>query len=336
MYVSQKIDLVAQPHLEQAAKENGAAPAESSSDGPSAALRAAQAERDAILAEEEEESQMLRDRLRDVGVIDEEEQDELESQTEATERGATSSEWESAWDQESGEEDNKDFILAPKKRRKRGKGKPIERHEGHILQRKNRDEVMTLLGVLHLGMITLRVPIIWADLCTLIRAGRLPYLNVVHQLPADMVAPFPSRAVRKLDPSRVPSVQRLHRKTVALATDLYEVYGIEFPELNSLPILCRFVERMLLPPTFYSAAKSLLAYVDIPMHTVPSESAAGPHWHETEDEDRYKMSQASVNSLLSVGLGRFSTAREIIIMAAIVLVVKMRFGLDGEERCVWH
>lgn len=205
MYVSQKIDLIAQPHLERAAKEQvhnaTSMPAESSQNAQAAAARrAAQAERDAILDEEEEESQTLLERLREVGVI--EERDELEeSQTEVTERGATSSEWESAWDQDSGEEDKKDFKMAPRKRRKRTKGKRIERHEGHVLQRKSRDELINLLGILHLGLITLRVPIIWADLCTLIRAGRLPYLNVIHQLPAEMISPFPSRAVKKLDPS---------------------------------------------------------------------------------------------------------------------------------------
>jgi hypothetical protein len=166
MYVSQKIDFVAQPYLEKAAKEreSSAAPAESSKDAHYAARRAAQAERDAILEEEWEQSQLLQEQLRDVGVVIE--QDDLVNQTDVTERGATSSEWESAWDQDSGEEDNKDIVLAPKKRRKRGKGKRIERHEGHILQRKSREEVETLLSILHLGLVTLRVPVIWADLCT--------------------------------------------------------------------------------------------------------------------------------------------------------------------------
>lgn len=169
MYVSQKIEFVAQPFLEKAVRErdSSVAPAESSQDGQYAARRAAQAERDAILEEEWEQSQLLQEQLRDLGV--EVEQDELAGQTDVTERGATSSEWESAWDQDSGEEDDKDVILAPKKRRQRGKGKRTDRHEGHILQRKSRDEVGTLLGILHLGLITLRVPVIWADLCTYVQ-----------------------------------------------------------------------------------------------------------------------------------------------------------------------
>lgn len=86
--------------------------------------------------------------------------------------------------------------------------------------------------------------------------------------------------------------------------------------------------------TFYSAAKSLLAYVDISMHTVPMECAAGPHWHESEDGSRQKGAAPLFDARLAVTLGQHSTAREIIIMAAVVLLVKMRYGLDGEERYV--
>lgn len=88
-----------------------------------------------------------------------------------------------------------------------------------------------------------------------------------------------------------------------------------------------------LAATFYTAAKALLGYVGIPMHTVPPHSAAGPHTVDGNIESyRSNSIQPTLDGRLSVNLGRKSTAKEIIIMAAIVVIAKMRYGLDGEER----
>lgn len=77
-----------------------------------------------------------------------------------------------------------------------------------------------------------------------------------------------------------------------------------------------------------------MAYVDISMHTVPLDCAAGPHWNENEEGSQRKGVAPLFDARLAVNLGQHSTAREIIIMAAVVLLVKMRYGLDGEERYV--
>lgn len=293
LYVSQKTDLTPQPYMERGTAEQDPETENQSMNAKRAASsrRAALAERQSILEEEWEESEAIRKRLMEVGVVETKEDAPSQSDGAETWR-ATSSEWESALDQDSNENDDNLHLLAPKKRQRKGRRKnQKERQEGNLLQRQSRDDLDNILSILHLALITMRVPITWSDLCTsvsfvaifipfhfiaadavslllrLIRAGKMPYLNIVHQLPTEMVQPFPSREVRKLDPSvrlsastvhfrhidtclsfqRVPSVQSLHRRTVALAMDLYDSCGLEFPELNSLPILWRCVERMLLP-----------------------------------------------------------------------------------------
>ncbi|UZJ57299.1 hypothetical protein CBS101457_006619 [Exobasidium rhododendri] len=258
LYVSQKTNLVAQPYLEQ---ENGETDTESYEKTKiltlaAAAQRSAHAERERILEEEWEESESIRERLLDAGVY--EEREDLASQSDATTTVVSSSGWESAaTGLESDEDDGKMDSFKPKKRRRRRKkGQENDRIEGKILKRQARDDLDDLLAILHLAMISLRVPVMWIDLCTLIKAGKLPYLNVIHQLPAEMVRPFPAREVRKLDPSRIPIVSGLHRRTVALATDLYDNCGIDFPELNVLPIIWKLVERMLLPRKYTLSAQA--------------------------------------------------------------------------------
>lgn len=78
----------------------------------------------------------------------------------------------------------------------------------------------------------------------------------------------------------------------------------------------------------------MLGYVGIPMHTVPPHSAAGPHTADDDVESCQRSIRPTLDGRLSVNLGRKSTAKEIIIMAAVVVIAKMRYGLDGEERYV--
>lgn len=164
--MSQKTDLIAQPYIDQGGEVERVSDAvERTKIAKLAASsrRAAQAERERILAEEWEESETIRDRLRELDLP--EEYDELASQSDATERRATSSEWESALDPGSDEDDGRIKLLAPKKRRKRKKFGQRERQEGHVLKRQGRDDLDILLSILHLGLITLRIPVAWADLC---------------------------------------------------------------------------------------------------------------------------------------------------------------------------
>jgi hypothetical protein len=70
------------------------------------------------------------------------------------------------------------------------------------------------------------------------------------------------------------------------------------------------------------------------MHTVPAQAAAdlNQNQEDGEEERQYRRQSPLLDSRLNVSLGKRSTAREVILMAATVLVAKFRFGLDGEER----
>jgi hypothetical protein len=130
----------------------------------SATMRGAEAERQSMLAEEWEESESIRERMRSVGILE-----DRGHQSDFSEGGASSSGWEYTTGQESEEEedDKSQIRLAPKRRRGRpGEVKRKDRDEGTILRRQTRDDLDSLLAILHLALVTMRIPITWVDITT--------------------------------------------------------------------------------------------------------------------------------------------------------------------------
>ncbi|UZJ57298.1 hypothetical protein CBS101457_006618 [Exobasidium rhododendri] len=72
------------------------------------------------------------------------------------------------------------------------------------------------------------------------------------------------------------------------------------------------------------------------MHTVPIDIAARTARADKDDDDEEDLverrAEPQLDARLTVTLGRKSSAREVVLMATVVLLAKMRFGLDGEER----
>jgi hypothetical protein len=117
------------------------------------------------LEEEWDESESIRERLLDADIY--EEREELANLSDATSLMVSSSGWESAAGRESDEDAKSKESFAPRRRRrKRNKKQENDRYEGRVLKRQTRDDFDDLLSLLHLALITLRVPITWIDLCT--------------------------------------------------------------------------------------------------------------------------------------------------------------------------
>ena len=121
-----------------------------------------QQERDSILAQEQEENENMRDLMREAGLTEEEDEegDDLESQSGRTD----GSEWESAMEGYDSREGG--AMLAPKKRSRKGRRRRRQiEDEAKVLTRQSREELDDLLCILHLALVTLRVPMTWSDLC---------------------------------------------------------------------------------------------------------------------------------------------------------------------------
>lgn len=78
------------------------------------------------------------------------------------------------------------------------------------------------------------------------------------------------------------------------------------------------------PATIYTSAKSLLTFLEIPMHVFSPASVA----ESSSARGNKKELRRGVQ-----GVSR--TPRCVMLMAGVLIMVKLRYGLDGEERCVF-
>ncbi len=154
---------------------------------------------------------------------------------------------------------------------------------------------------------------------------RAAVLNVVHRLPLPLTRSLNKDNVHHhmLDTDAVPSISALHLHTLGVAELLQRTYGVEFGDANVSGQLARMTEAMLLPPTFYVATKRLLDTVArgvtpqlLPLRTKGRQDAE-------EDGKKASLPGAALVQRLP---------KEFVLMAALLVTVKMRYGLDGQER----
>ncbi|ETS61068.1 hypothetical protein PaG_05007 [Moesziomyces aphidis] len=185
--------------------------------------------------------------------------------------------------------------------------------------------VPTTLSIVYLALHLLKVPVFWADLVKLVASYELPFLNVVHRLPLPLTRSLNKDNVHHhmLDTDAVPSISALHLHTLGVAELLQRTYGVEFGDANVSGQLARMTEAMLLPPTFYVATKRLLDTVArgvtpqlLPLRTKGRQDAE-------EDGKKAGLPGAALVQRLP---------KEFVLMAALLVTVKMRYGLDGQER----
>lgn len=206
------------------------------------------------------------------------------------------------------------------------------------------DPMNALICIIYLSLISARVPILWGDLHRLLASNRIPYLGATKIIPEMMVAKLPENELRKLEMDSVPSIVSLQERTSRLADDLtarFPSAGIPFPELNAAPILWRLVQDMGLPPTLYDPARALLTYLGIPLAVVP-DASVGDVWSllgvsegDLPEEDEHEQQRPAIPPIEGRLRNTFSAphaTRCCVLMAALVVIVKMRYGLDGRLR----
>jgi RNA polymerase I-specific transcription initiation factor RRN7 len=204
--------------------------------------------------------------------------------------------------------------------------------------RAGNEPMLVLAAIIYLALITARVPVFWGDLRCLFASNRVPFLSVVALLPSAMTAKLPEKELRRLERDSVPSISAFQLRTFRFAANLTDRFSqsIQFPELNAPSVLWRCVRDMGLPPTFYEVALGLLTYLGIPLAVVPAASVSDP-WSllGSFDKDPDEAKQPAFPPLpprLNLYAQPPCATRCTIMMAAVVVAAKMRYGLDGMER----
>lgn len=163
------------------------------------------------------------------------------------------------------------------------------------------------VAVLYLALVRLGVPVLLADLVSLISKHKLPYLEAVQYLPAELVSRVNSAdvLVGGLDSPVVPSVTTLHMRASRIARLLHLNYAVSFPPPPVHAIASALAQRLALPPAFADAAARLVRFTRLEVSLEYRAPAARP-------SERYR-------DIIRV-------PREYVLAACLVVAIKMRNG----------
>ncbi|KAL0949478.1 hypothetical protein HGRIS_009531 [Hohenbuehelia grisea] len=195
---------------------------------------------------------------------------------------------------------------APAAPRGQGKRKGKYTHEG----------LQSTLAVLLVALWMLRVPVVYADMRRLIEMFKLPYLDPLRLLPQNMSRHLTKYSIQSLSPAHAPQTLVLHRVVKRFSRRLFAVYGIFTPEANGGPILWRTVRCMGGTPSLYILTKRLAYILSLPL-TLHHSLAPGLKKLKARDPDFHKYDDVPP---------------ELALAAAVIIVLKMIYGLDGKPR----
>ncbi|EMD40759.1 hypothetical protein CERSUDRAFT_130984 [Gelatoporia subvermispora B] len=177
------------------------------------------------------------------------------------------------------------------------------------------DRPDSTVAVLVLACWTLRLPVVYMDFVRLIEAYELPYLESIRLLPHTLTLHLTKSTRRALSPYYAPTPLQLHRLTSRLARLVYSQYGVFTPEMNAAPVLWRAVRSVCGTPVIYAMSKKIARIVSLPLtlhHSLaplPRVKKGDPGWHKFD------------NAIPEASL-----------IAVVIIVLKLVYGLDGKIR----
>ncbi|KAF8591519.1 hypothetical protein K439DRAFT_1326822 [Ramaria rubella] len=174
------------------------------------------------------------------------------------------------------------------------------------------------IAVLMLACWTMRLPVMYMDFIRLIQGYKLPYLDPLRLLPPEMKRHLAKETVLMLSPRFPPNVLVLHALTSRLARLCWSAYGIHTPEVNAAPMLWRTVRAMNGNSTLYALTKSIANVLSLPLTLHPS---LAPALVQSRRKDPRQHKSDNVPP-------------ELALVAALIVVLKLVYGLDGTERRV--
>ncbi|GAW07161.1 rexo1 protein [Lentinula edodes] len=213
---------------------------------------------------------------------------------------------------ESEDDDDSELNDADSKGQRRGEAGEKRRKRGHSAH----EGPVNNLAVLVVACWTLRIPMMYSDIIRHITLYDLPYLDPVRLLPMEMVSHLTKHNIQALSPAHAPKTLTLHARSSRLAKQLYISYKISTPEANAAPLLWRVIQGMGGTPTLYAMTKSLSHRLSLPM--VLHQSLAPRMQNlQARDPQTHNLDNAPVEASL---------------LATVIVVLKMVYGLDGERR----
>ncbi|KAK0230899.1 hypothetical protein IW262DRAFT_442222 [Armillaria fumosa] len=176
--------------------------------------------------------------------------------------------------------------------------------------------VTSTIAVLMLACWAMRIPVMFRDFISAIEAYDLPYLDPVRLLPPTMVAHLTKAKIQSLSMQRPPRTLTLHNLTSRLAKKMHASFDVFTPELNAAPLLWRIIRVLGGNPTLYQLTKQLACILSLPL-SVSYMLAPSLERFKANDPEHHVYDHVPV---------------EVGFVAVTIVVLKMVYGLDGEDR----
>ncbi|KAK2466277.1 hypothetical protein APHAL10511_001919 [Amanita phalloides] len=185
--------------------------------------------------------------------------------------------------------------------------------KGGIKGRRAEEGPASTIAIIVVTCWLLRIPVMYQDFARIIEAYELPYLNFVRLLPTDMTTHLTKHAIQSLSPRHAPTTLTLHMISGRIARKLHSNYGVLTPKMNAAPLLWRAVCCYEGTPTLYTLARRILQVLALPLtlHT-----SIMPNAPDTSYE-KHGLKNAPIEATFA---------------AAIIIVLKLIYGLDGKAR----
>lgn len=113
------------------------------------------------------------------------------------------------------------------------------------------------LALCYLGMSTLRLPITPGDIHAWVMDGKMAYRRAIELLPLGMRDRLPSTYHAVLDPQTMLNYRIFYTTLTNLEISFEKDLGVQWPALNSQPLLFRYLKQLALPLEMYDATLRL-------------------------------------------------------------------------------
>ncbi|EJF61215.1 hypothetical protein DICSQDRAFT_61315 [Dichomitus squalens LYAD-421 SS1] len=178
------------------------------------------------------------------------------------------------------------------------------------------DTPASTISVLVVACWTLRLPVMYIDFIRIIESYDLPYLDALRLVPEAMLRHLRKQTAQALSPFYPPSTLYLHNLSSRLSKLMYSTYDVYTPEMNAAPILWKAVRSLQGTPTLYVLTKRLARLVSIPL-TLHRTLAPALKCTKKRDPGFHKHDNA---------------VPEVSLIATVIVVMKMVYGMDGQLR----
>ncbi|KAI0254701.1 hypothetical protein BJV78DRAFT_1273782 [Lactifluus subvellereus] len=197
-----------------------------------------------------------------------------------------------------------------------GQPRPKPEGTGRTSKTFSRNGPASNIALLMVACWTLRLPIMYLDLIRLIESYDLPYLEPLCHLPNGMVRHLTKHGIQALSPPHAPTTLFLHSLAARLARKMQGSYKIHTPELNAAPMLWRVVRALGGSPVLYNLGKIIAHVLSLPLALHHSLAPGLAHLKD-DDPDSHKYDDVPA---------------ELALLVAVIIVLKMVYGLDGRPR----